>query len=139
MSATDYGYDLTTYAQGIQGGAGGLDPAFRVISGPRVVVEAIVRRWTTPRGSLITDPNAGIDLRAFIGQGVTQNNVRLIAPFLVREAMADERVLDAQVVPTYDFASRTMTIGATITLAQGPFSFVVSASAERIIILSGPA
>lgn len=136
--ATDYGTDLTTYAQGITSGAGGLDPAFRRITGPRVVIEAVVRRWTTPRGTLVTDPNAPtIDLRAFMGAGFAIGSIGMLGPILVKAALGDERVFDAQVIPTYDLASKTLTIQATIVLADGPFTFVVSATAQAVILLAG--
>ena len=140
MTTTDYGSDLTTFAKGITSGAGGLDPAFRIITGPRVVIEAVVRRWITPRGSLVTDRNAlTIDIRQILGQGLTQSQVNMLGPMLAKVAVGDERVLDAQVLPTYDFPSKTLTISATIVLADGPFSFVVSASAQAVLITQASA
>lgn len=48
-------------------GTDDIDPALSVVDGPRAYGEAILRRLSSPQGSLEDDPRYGYDLRSEIG------------------------------------------------------------------------
>jgi hypothetical protein len=66
-TASPFGVDISTF----RGGVPGLDPTFSPITGGRVVVEAVLRRWLTPRGSLDDIPEDGCDVRKFLQMRMT--------------------------------------------------------------------
>jgi len=107
----DYGSDISTFV-----GTGGLDPDFRIISGPRVVAESVARLWLTPRGSLITDPDAGVDLRELLGAEIDDAVLANWRAKLVIEAKRDPRVKTCSVDLTYDRQLEKVTVRATLGL-----------------------
>lgn len=102
-------------------------------SGFRVVAEAILRRWQTPRGGLIDDPNYGFDLSDFIGADLDRSVLANLAHNAGAEAEKDERVLSCQVSAT--LAGELLLISGTVETAEGPFALVVSVSAVTITLL----
>lgn len=121
--ALAYGRDLSCTVE--------LDPALAEVdpASPVAIVEAIVRRYITPRGALIDDAFYGQDTRALLNRGVTLEDLRAISGALTGEAQKDDRVALANVGVTADLRSSRMRIAATITPedpAQREFSFVVA-------------
>ena len=92
------GTELSTFGAG---GSLGLDPTFTVISGPRVVAENVARRWLTPLGTLPGDEDDvadfGFDVRSFLGAKLTPLAKARLRDQLVRQALKDERVKNADV------------------------------------------
>ena len=128
--ATDFGTDVSTYVDG------DLDPYFMTIRGPRVVAEAIVRRWTTPQGALFFDPSFGQDIRALLSQAVSPASLFALRAMLVAQAEEDERVLHARVDVVLDAPTRRLLIRGEIVTADGPFSLVVSIDQLSLELLS---
>lgn len=128
--ATDFGTDVSTFVDG------DLDPFFRVISGKRVVAEAIVRRWTTPQGGLFFDENFGRDVRDLLGQATSPQTLFALKNALVAQAEEDERVHEARVDVSLNPQTRRLLIRGEIVTADGPFSFVVSVSDLSVELLS---
>lgn len=95
-------------------------------SGQRVVAEAVVRRWSTERGSLPYSPDYGTDARGMIGETMTRAQVGEWQSALEREAEKDERVLRASVALVYDYASARATIRGQLTTANGTFQLIAS-------------
>jgi len=117
--ATDLGADISTYPD--------LDPAYTLITGPRVVAEAVARRWVTPRGGLFYDLNYGYDLRQFLNAVITPGLASTIAVQCELEALKDERVLQAAVTVKQSAGQlATLTVNCLLTLATGPFQFVLT-------------
>jgi hypothetical protein len=111
---TDFGVDL----------AGILDVGSTLVltSGRRALAEAILRRLTTPRGSLFYDFDYGFDLRQFISApepqpGFLEMQVRT-------EVEKDERVESVEVETT--FISETLTARLTVTDADGTFKLTLA-------------
>jgi hypothetical protein len=113
---------------------GDLTAAMRTISGPRAVLQAIVRRWTTPRGALIDDLSYGEDARRFLNRGTTLKDLAEIEGRLTSEALKDERLEACTLRAVVSLTS--VQISGTLTLVDEtqPFNFAVSiTSAEAVI------
>jgi len=120
---TEFGVDL----------AGILDVGSTLVltRGRRALAEAILRRLTTPHGSLFYDFDYGLDLRAFIGAlapptGSLEMKVRT-------EVEKDERVESVEVEAT--FISETLTVRLTVTDRNGPFNLTIAVSSLTVELL----
>ena len=127
---TDFGTDVSTFVDG------DLDPFFRVISGKRVVAEAIVRRWTTPQGGLFFDENFGRDVRDLLGQATSPQTLFALKTALTLQAEEDERVREATVDVSLDPKTRRLVIRGEIETAEGPFTLVVAVTDLSVELLS---
>jgi hypothetical protein len=104
-----------------------------MVSGFRVIAEAIARRWQTPRGGLIDDPNYGYDLTGFINTDLDQAGLARIGHEAGAEALKDSRVLRASV--TITFVGGVLLAAGQFVTAQGPFELVVSVSNVTVQLL----
>lgn len=68
---------------------------------PRIILQAIARRYQTPRGGLLDDEEYGFDLRGALHAGMTQRDLRQLQSKAVNEAMKDERVETVTLRLTY--------------------------------------
>lgn len=113
----DFGTDVSL--------ADDLDPTGRMVTGTRLVGEAIYRRLTTPRGSLIDDPNYGMDVRLMLSRAATKRERDAIPKQLEMEIKKDERVQTATVtVKSLDLFNWVLEIACTT--GAGPFSLSVT-------------
>lgn len=135
MATATYGTDHSTFLAGT--GAPDLDPSFGIISTARVIAEAVARRWLSPRGTLVTDPGAGIDVRDLLGLAVDQASLYAIASLLAAEAERDDRVAVCSVSLAYAAASQSLRITARITPVDGSqaIPLVLDVSAVTTTIL----
>jgi len=107
---------------------------------PEGIVEATIRRWTTPRGALIDDPNYGYDLRAYCNRGVSSAELRTLALALEAEASKDDRVDAIDVTLTTTRTARmldTLALAAMITPADAtlvPFTFTFSVTNAGVLL-----
>lgn len=132
---TNWGSDVSSFVVNDEGVAD-LDPYFRIITGPRVVAEAVARRWTSPHGSLFWDPDAGQDVRDRLNAKLDPSQLDELAASLAAEAEKDERVLRCGVLVTYEQASKRLRIRAAITLSDADsFEFVMSIDAVTAAVL----
>ena len=116
---TDFGSDLSCTLD--------LDPRCVVVTGRRLLAEAIVRRWITPRGGLIDDPNYGTDVTAYLNDDVTPRDIAALQTAMSQEAEKDERVNSCDIsiaIPPH--GTGVYTITAQIHDNDGPFTLVVS-------------
>lgn len=95
-------------------------------SGLVAVAQAIARRWSTPRGGLISDPTYGENLSDLIGDDLTPAQVAKEQQLLAAQALLDQRVQTA--VVTLVLTNGALTCTGSFTTAAGPFSLVGSAS-----------
>lgn len=94
---------------------------------PQGIAEAICRRYISPRGSLIEDPDYGLDLRGLCNKGIAYEELRELADQAQAEAKKDDRVDHAEVTLDYDDTTSTLTVSVDLTPADpelGPFSFI---------------
>jgi hypothetical protein len=106
----------------------------RMVSGFRVVGEAIYRRWITPRGRLIGYPNYGTDLTQYVNDDMGPKDIDAMCADLETEALKDERVTDAVVTATLDNDGLLTVVGVFGT-GQGPFTLTVAASDVTVTLL----
>jgi hypothetical protein len=125
----DYGEDVSTFLDG------DLDPYFRPLTGPRVVAEAVVRRWTTPSGGLFFEPSFGLDVRELSSQAMTPQALFTLGALLASQAEEDERVQSALVELSFNAQTRKLLVRAEIRTASGPFALVVSVDRLSVEIL----
>lgn len=90
-------------------------------------IQAIVRRLTTPRGTLIDDPNYGEDVTAWINDDMSPSDIGALQAAVGAECLKDERCLAASAVAVLQ---KNGVLKLTITLqdADGPFRLVLAVS-----------
>lgn len=123
----NYGTDLSCVTD--------LAPDGRTETGVRLVGEAIARRWMTPRGRLMGDPNYGYDLTQFVNADMSPRDIALLQAGAEAEALKDERVDACDVTATLG-ADSVLTITATVETGEGPFDLVVSVSSVTVELIS---
>lgn len=70
---------------------------FRTVSGIMLMAQAVIRRYQTPRGMLIDDPNYGTDLAEFLEEDVDENTLVRMRSDIVSEPRKDERIKNVTV------------------------------------------
>lgn len=113
-----------------------IGPSMALAANARNMGNAIARRLTTPRGSLIYDPDYGFDVRALLNAGTTDNGAAITQSQIANEVVKDERIGSCD--PTFVFVQSTgqLIITLSITLSNGaPFTLVLSATALTVTIL----
>lgn len=116
----------------------------RVVSGATLLGEAMFRRLTTDRGTLLDAPNYGFSLRTFLNADMTPAR-RAALPGLIRlELQKDERLVEGsvRVVVTEEIDSAgaiewTVDVSA-VGVDTGPFALAISASAVTVELLDLP-
>jgi phage baseplate assembly protein W len=124
----DFGSDISTYVNG------DLDPTFTVITGPRVVAEAVARRLETPRGRLPEDPNYGYDLRILLNGSFTAADLARHESAIAAEAEKDPRVERADATLSLG-ADRRLVARVVLHTAEGPFALVLDVSQVSVALL----
>jgi hypothetical protein len=131
------GADLTTFWASDD--SPGMDPAFGVITGRRVILEAVARRLMTPRGSLSgTTARAreyGFDIRGFSQAKMSPTQLGRLRSGIVAECLKDERIRRAEAEVSIDLATSVLTVSIAVDTNQGPFSFVLGADDLTVTIL----
>lgn len=104
---------------------------------PRGIAQAIARRYCTPRGGLLDDPDYGCDVRGMLNHATTQASLRSLQTRMKNEAAKDERVERADIVVTYDSATSSLSAAGTI-VPRDPqrvsFAFVVRVTDSEVLL-----
>lgn len=90
------------------------------------IVEAVTRRYITPRGRLPDDADYGLDVRAHVNRGATERDLRALSGALRGEAQKDDRVLEASVQLAAALQDPTIRARVVVTPADPelqPFEF----------------
>lgn len=103
-------------------------------SGVRGVAESILRRWSTPRGTLINAPNEGYCITDLLSRPLGPSDITYAQQQLAAAALTDARVLRITVTLTFP-ASGVLTVAAQGTTRAGPFSLVASVSTITPLVL----
>ena len=122
------GLDVSTFPD--------LDATFALISGAKVVAEAVARRITTPRGSLRGQPDYGIDVRDYLNEGLTPARVFALKAAIQAEAEADPRVASVDVDVTHDPKAGSLRVSVAGVSSLGPFELVLAITAVSVEVLS---
>lgn len=131
-----YGVDLQTVPNPAAGGALDLDPSMTEGTGRALLAQSLLRRQCTPTGSVIDSPNDCIDLRSWISQGWTQQQMQAAAGGLKAELLKDERVTDVQVSMSYNASTQTLLISELIQSLYGPFPLTLNVTALTVTQLT---
>lgn len=128
--AIDYGSDLSCLDD--------LEEECRAIADPRLIIaQALVRRWSTPRGMLLDDPDYGTDLAEFMHDEVDDLSLARMRAEARAEALKDERVVDCTVVETtYNAATSVLTFVFAVECAETAIRLVVAVDAVNVSLLS---
>lgn len=109
------------------------DPAV-MVTGFRVIAEAIVRRWQTPRGALIDDPNYGYDVAQWTSGDMGPGDLARVASEAGAEAEKDERVLSCDVTVSV-LTGNAMNVIGKVETSKGPFTLVVGVDQVSVTLL----
>jgi hypothetical protein len=112
-----------------------------LVTGRRLVANALARRLGTPRGALAEigdDPDYGLDVRLLIGANLGQADERRWESDIARECEKDPRVASAATTLTFEQATHSVTITIEIDPADdaAPFPLVISVDALTVDVLS---
>ena len=115
-----------------------LDSNGTMVSGVTIVFQALLRRWQTPRGRLLADPNYGFCVLDEINDDIDPTTYpEQFANDLDAENVKDPRVASSQTQASY--LNGTLTWTTICYTANGPFTAIMSASAAAgLVVVSGP-
>lgn len=111
----------------------------------RVLAEAIVRRLTTPRGTLpdvrgvdLRDWNYGLDLPSYLNRGVTTRDLVNLASNIRAELTKDERIdrVVAKVTPSPTGSSLSVELAVTPRDPLEAFTLVLAVTSSEVLIES---
>ncbi len=111
-----------------------LDPMGATVSGLQALSEALIRRITTPRGRLLTDPNYGYDISGELEDDVTTQQVGAIGSNVDQEFLKDQRVFASSTTVTLR-ADGSLDVASSVQSALGPFGLVLNVSAVTVSII----
>jgi hypothetical protein len=109
-----------------------LTPDMQMATGRDVLAQSIIRRQTTPRGSVIVSPNDCFDVRSLLSAGMTLGQLQALSDTIRTELLRDQRVNAATVQISFNPLNNVTTITETITSSQGPFTLTLTLSAGNI-------
>lgn len=134
---TRLGVSISTFVVNDEGRPD-LDRNGRLIWGPRVVVESVMRRWLARRGTIPGDLSIGANIRKWLSAklGDQPSDLDELRSELVLEALRDDRVSDIFVDVTLDSKNEKLSIRATIRTSTGTsFQFVAVIGRVTVDIL----
>lgn len=128
--AIDYGSDLSCLDD--------FEEEVRAITDPKLLIaQALIRRWMTPRGMLLDDPDYGTDLAEFMHEEVDELTLARMRAEARAEALKDERVVECTVdSTTFDRSTETLTFVFLVEAAETAIRLVVSVDAVNVSLLS---
>lgn len=113
------------------------------VSGVTLLAESLVRRFTTPRGTLpdirgldLRDRNYGLDVASYLNRGVTAEEIRGLAANLRGEALKDPRLtaVTVTVTPSPTGSSLAIEVQATPRGSSESFALVLSATEAGVLL-----
>ncbi len=113
-----------------------LDPLLTFLEGDTddvtALIQAVARRYITPRGGLFYDPAYGLDLRLFVGSTYSPAQIESLT---AAEARKEERVSDCSVTATP--IGETLKIEIRCTSNTGAtFDFTLEVSKVTVTLLT---
>lgn len=91
-------------------------------------------RLDTPRGSLISDPDYGLDLRSYLNSAQTPRQILEIIVNVKNELEKDDRVDACDVQASYSIQARVLTIKATVYTRTGPYLFTFLVNQDAVLL-----
>lgn len=122
---TDYGTDVR------------IGKVVTKVSGLQNLIEALVRRLSTPTGSLFWDLEYGYDVRALLNGEIDLNLLEAAEKIIENQFKLDERVDDAKCFIVFNYPTSTMYLYISVTTFKGEtFKLIVSVSKSKVEILA---
>ena len=119
-----YGTDLACVLQA--DGSIDLDPGMGECSGPTLLVQRVIRRITTPRGSVVDCPNDCIDIRNYLRSGVLASTPTNLQIQLQQELAKEPGLTAVAVGVKYVIQTATLTITINATTSYGPLALIIN-------------
>lgn len=108
-----------------------LTPDMQMATGRDVMTQSLIRRQTTPRGSVLSSPNDCIAVQNLLNAGMTQAALQALAASIRQELLKDQRV-NAVSVNIALSPTNVATIIEQFQTSQGPFSLTLVLSPGTI-------
>lgn len=113
-----------------------IGPTLALAGHARNIGNALARRLSTPRGSLIYDSDYGYDVRLLLNAATTSSGVTVVQSNISRECVKDERIANCDATYNYNAQLSSLTIGLQITLADGTiFTLILGVNAATVTLL----
>lgn len=125
----DFGSDVSTFPD--------VPVGLPLMTGRRVLGEALLRRLMTPRGLLRFHPDYGMNIRDFLHDGVTDEELHRLKANVEAEAEKDERVSRANCVLSYDRRAMTLRLQLEVETAVAPYRLTVLITRLTTELLEG--
>lgn len=111
--------------------------SFGTVSGVQLLSEALVRRISSPSGSLFYDPNYGFDVTQMVQDDLSPADVAAVGQRMDHEFQKDQRVQSSYTTATFLPVDGipTLTTTTTINRGSGPFTLVLSINNVTVQIL----
>lgn len=130
---TDFGRDLRTVVDA--NGNVDITPGMLESTGRAVLAERLVRRQTTPLGSVQGAPNDCFDIRDWMSKEFDPKTISQLRGTIRQELLKDVGCLEVEVTMTYDQAVKKLTIREQVTSSDGPFLLTIAVTALTLDIL----
>lgn len=115
----------------------------RRVTGATLVAEALYRRLTTRRGTLLSDPNYGLDLEDMLQDDITPAQLATLPGRIRLECAKDPRVLPESIRVEMQVNSTVGPITGTIRIRgelsnEEPFALVIKAPTAELLKAGTP-
>lgn len=130
---TDWGRDLKTVVDAH--GNVDITPGMLESTGRAVLAERLIRRQTTPIGSVQGAPNDCFDIKNWMSKEFDPKTISQLRGTIRQELLKDVGVLDVEVTMTYDQAAKKLTIREQVTSSTGPFVLTIAVTSLTLDIL----
>ncbi len=116
-------------------GLSDLDFSGELVEGILCLAQDLVHRLSTPRGGLFYDETWGLDLRAYLEEGLTPQRIAAISSEVESEVEKDERVKSASVQASFNQHAELLVITIALQTALGPFTLVLGIDKLNVTLL----
>ncbi len=132
--ATDYGTDLNLISR--PDGLLDFSDTGDVISGEDLLIQAVIIRLTTDRGSVLDAPDDGINLTDWLSRGMTLADAGSLSGVIENEILKDERfvAVRASVDISNLITAQEFMVTLELDAGDGPFPLVLSVSAAAGVV-----
>jgi hypothetical protein len=113
-----------------------VDMALSLAAGVRNLGFALARRLITPRGGLFYDPDYGLDVRDYLGAGLSDAELQALTGAVQLELEKDERVESCSVAAVFNVANNRLSLTCAVTTEDAvAFGLVLSISSLTVELL----
>jgi phage baseplate assembly protein W len=100
----------------------------------RLVAEAALRRLTTARGTLLDDPDYGLDLRSFLHRGQTPADLLAMRGAVRSELLKDDRIDDGALTVELIRSGVEIQISISVTASEAPFALTLAVTDSGALV-----